>query len=57
MQQALDVTIAGVQVEHIAATDQADEGEEEDAKKHKPREAPLLARTVGRVTVILPSKN
>lgn len=31
--------------------------EEEDDKKQKSRDLPVLARTVGRVTVILPSKN
>ncbi len=41
------------QAKVAAATTSADE---EDEKKRKPRDLPVLARTVGRVTVILPNK-
>jgi filamentous hemagglutinin family protein len=41
-------------VKAASATQAAEEGD--DARK-KPRELPVLARTVGRVTVILPNKN
>jgi filamentous hemagglutinin family protein len=51
-------TSQGMQAEDqakVAATARATE--EDDDKKRKPRDLPVLARTVGRVTVILPTKN
>ncbi|MCI0362319.1 MAG: hypothetical protein L0219_00460, partial [Phycisphaerales bacterium] len=50
-------TSQSVQTEDQAKTVAAAKTEEDDEKKRKPRDMPLLARTVGRVTVILPTKN
>jgi len=50
-------TSQSVQTEDQAKTTASARTGEDDEKKRKPRETPMLARTVGRVTVILPTKN